>query len=263
MADDYTLQLSEPERDRYRAMAQWAVEDESHLWAAAGIGPGAIVADVGCGPGAVLARLAEAVAPGGRADGVDGVEGTVAAAAEETAGAEGVTTRVGLADDTGLAPGTYDVVMCRHVLAHNGGREASIVGHLAALARPGGAVYLADVDLTAIREIPEDPELVLHQRYAEFHASLGNDPTVGLHLGDLLEGAGCTVERFQAVGRVLQLPLGVRPPSWAARDAMVASGLVTADDVARTGAALDRIEASGVSPRVALASYVAIGRKPV
>jgi SAM-dependent methyltransferase len=228
----------------------------------AGIGPGATVADVGCGPGAVLARLAELVAPDGRVDGVDGNPEAIACAAEETAGLKGATTRVGRADATGLAPGTYDVAMCRHVLAHNGGLEASIVGHLADLVRPGGSVYLIDVDLTAFREIPDDPELILHQRYAEFHASQGNDPTVGLRLGQLLEGAGCTVERFQNIGRVLQLPIGIRPPSWAARDAMVASGVVTAEDVARTGAALDRIEATGVSPWVSLAAYVAFGRKP-
>jgi SAM-dependent methyltransferase len=263
MADEYTLQLSEPERARYRAMAQWAVEDEAHLWTSAGIVPGAVVADVGCGPGATLARLAEAVAPGGRADGVDGNTGTVAAAAEETAALEGVTTRVGQADATGLEAGAYDVAMCRHVLAHNGGREAAIVEHLVALARPGGAVYLVDVDLTAFRQMPAaDPALVLAERYADFHASRGNDPLVGLRMGHLLEAAGCTVERFQAIGRVVQLPVGVRPPWWAAREAMVASGLVTVDDVARTEAVLDRIDATGESPWLALAAYVAIGRVP-
>jgi SAM-dependent methyltransferase len=259
---DYKLQLTEAERVRYRTMAEMAVEDEAHLWAAAGIGPGATVADVGCGPGATLARLGAAVSPGGRADGVDADAGAIAAAAEETKGLDGVTTRVGLADATGLDLGSYDVVMCRHVLAHNGGREESIVNHLVALARPGGAVYLVDVDLTAIRQMPANPDLVLSARYSDFHASLGNDPEVGLRLADLLEGAGCTVERYQAIGRVLQLPLGVRAPWWAAREAMLASGLVTADDVARTEAALERVEATGRQPRSALASYVAIGRVP-
>ncbi len=49
--DDYVLTLSEVERDRHRRMAGHAVEDEAAEWAAAGIAPGARVADVGCGPG--------------------------------------------------------------------------------------------------------------------------------------------------------------------------------------------------------------------
>jgi hypothetical protein len=55
--------------------------------------------------------------------------------------------RVGRADDTGLPPHPFDVVMLRQVLAHNGGREHSIVGHLAQFARRGGHVYLVDVDM--------------------------------------------------------------------------------------------------------------------
>ena len=54
---------------------------------------------------------------------------------------------------TGLEPGSVDVAVMRHVLAHNGGAEAEIVRHLADVVRPGGSVYLVDVDLTAIRQV--------------------------------------------------------------------------------------------------------------
>ena len=43
----YTLELSEPERMRYRMMAGLARENEADLWEYAGIVPGARVADVG------------------------------------------------------------------------------------------------------------------------------------------------------------------------------------------------------------------------
>src|SRR3712207_7951330 len=41
----------------------------------------------------------------------------------------------------------------------NGGREQAIVDHLASLVRPGGTVYLVDVDATALRVLDLDPEL--------------------------------------------------------------------------------------------------------
>jgi SAM-dependent methyltransferase len=258
---EYHLALSDDELDRYRRMAGYAAEDEQLDLAAAGVVPGARVADVGCGPGAMTAVLADRVAPGGQVDGVDGDEGAIAHAVEAVAG-RGATATVGRADATGLPLGSYDVVMCRHVLAHNGGHEQQIVDHLTALARPGGAVYLVDVDLTSSQFFPPDPERVLAERYADFHAAQGNDPRAGLRLGEWLEAAGCTVERYHAIGRVQRVPLGLRGPTWAAREAMVASGIVTEQDVARTGAAFDRIEASGVRPWLAIASYVAVGRVP-
>lgn len=67
--------------------------------------------------------------------------------------------RVGSATDRGLDPASYDIVMCRHVLAYNGGCEAEIVAHLASLAAPDGCVYLVDVDATALRRAANDPDL--------------------------------------------------------------------------------------------------------
>ncbi len=155
----YALELTEAERARYRFMAESARTEERDQWAAAGIVPGARVADIGCGPGAVLRLLAEEVGERGWVDGVDADAVAVGAAVQEVAGLPQVAVRVGDATATGLDPGSYDVVMCRHVLAHNGGWEAAIVAHLAELTRPGGAVCLVDVDATAIRLYPEDPDL--------------------------------------------------------------------------------------------------------
>ena len=67
----YALRLSDDELGRYRMMAARARAEEGDLWTAAGIVPGARVADVGCGPGAMLVTLAELVGPTGRVIGVD------------------------------------------------------------------------------------------------------------------------------------------------------------------------------------------------
>src|SRR5215469_12765512 len=140
----YSLKLSEQELTRYRMMAASAADNEAAEWSAAGIAPGARIADVGCGPGAVLRLLAERVGPDGQAVGIDADPSAVAVAREQTAGLPQARVQAGQADATGLEPGAYDVVMCRHVLAHNGGREAAIVVHLASLAATGGCVYLVD-----------------------------------------------------------------------------------------------------------------------
>jgi 2-polyprenyl-3-methyl-5-hydroxy-6-metoxy-1,4-benzoquinol methylase len=152
----YPLELDQAEVERYRTMAKAARQAEADLWEPAGIVAGARVADVGCGPGAMLPALAAAVGPDGRVTAVDADPEAVAAATAlvAAAGLANVAVQQGRADETGLEVGSLEVVMLRHVLAHNGGAEDVIVAHLATLLRPGGCLYLVDADLTAIRVIP-------------------------------------------------------------------------------------------------------------
>lgn len=262
---DYTLAVSEAEIARYRLMAQQALAQEAQQLALAGVAPGAVVADVGCGPAAMSVELAAMVGPSGRVVAVEREESARAAAHRVIgeSGAGNVELREGTATATGIAPDSVDVAMMRHVLAHNGGDEQAIVDHLASLVRPGGAVYLVDVDLTGMRILDSDPALDgLTERYADFHAARGNDPMVGLRLGKLLSGAGLDVEHFTGSYNILELPPGVRPPLWAARGAMLAEGAATDEEVARWGTAFDRLDAAAVRPTVFAPLFVGIGRKP-
>lgn len=77
----YALQVSDIEIARFRMMAEQARMAESALWEAAGIGPGATVADIGCGPGAMTAVLAQVVGPTGSVIGVDTDPNALVAAA--------------------------------------------------------------------------------------------------------------------------------------------------------------------------------------
>ena len=261
---EYALRLSDEERARYRFMAETARHTEGTQWAAAGIREGAAVADVGCGPGAVSVVLAGLVGDTGHVWAVDGDPDAVGLARRsvEEAGAGNVTVSLGDATATGLATASVDVVMVRHVLAHNGGREAAIVAHAAGLARPGGSVYLVDIDASAMRVRPADADLAdLNERYLEWHDRQGNDLSVGLRLAELLVDAGLEVVDFVGRYDILQLPPGIRPPSWAGREAMVAAGIATADDIARWDAAFRRVDQARVRPTVFVAVFTATGRR--
>ena len=244
-AVDYTLRLNESELNRYRGMAERACEAEEAAWALAGIVPGARVADVGCGPGLVLAELARVVGPNGTVIGVDqAAEARDAARALlDNEGITNATVREGTADATGLAAGTFDVVMQRHVLLHNGGREAQIVAHLASLLQPGGAVYLVETDLDMVRLHGWPEGLVdLRDAWRELMRRLGNDGTTGSRLVSIAAAAGLEVCDVDARFDVIEGGAGTRPPAWSARDAIVAAGLATEDDVARWGRLLDEAD---------------------
>lgn len=262
---EYALRLSEEELARYRFMADAALRSEGALWARAGIVEGAKVADIGCGPGAVSVVLSRLVGGSGEVWGVDREPGTVetARAEVESGGCANVHLSVGDAHASGLPAASFDTVMIRHVLAHNGGREQAIVDHAASLVRPGGHLYLVDIDASAIRTRPVDPDVEdLAQRYYEWHARQGNDLSVGLRLGELLRDAHLEVVEYQGRYEIVTPPPGFRPPAWAARDAMIAAGLATPQDVARWLAAFERIDKSPEPFTVFAPLFFGIGRKP-
>jgi SAM-dependent methyltransferase len=265
----YALRLSDDELGRYRMMAERARAEEGDLWALAGLLPGARVADVGCGPGAMLVALAEVVGPSGNVVGVDAdpaavtaARSALAAARQRGAVASG-TVQQGRAEATGLTPGSVDTVVLRHVLAHNGGVEQRIVDHLATLVRPGGHVYLLDVDLSTGTMNPTLPEAIeLHTCYQRWHERQGNDPQVGRRLADLGKAAGLEVVAYRGWTVNGPAPRGMRGPAWAARDELVRAGLATAEDVARWDAAFAALDAAPERPEFTLDVFAAVCRRP-
>jgi SAM-dependent methyltransferase len=209
--------------------------------------------------------MAETVGPEGRVIGVERDPMAIEHAKQvvAAAGAKNVELRQGNASATGIEPGSVDVAVMRHVLAHNGGHEQEIVDHLASLVRPGGHVYLVDVDLTGIRARGMLPELEgLFDFYAEFHRRRGNDPMIGLRLGELATNAGLEDVVHQGAYTVLSIPPGLRPPPWIARDQMLADGVVTQADVDRWGEAFDVLDKQAERPTLFASRFWAIGRRP-
>lgn len=261
----YALELSEAERGRYREMAKRAREQESERWQRYGIVPGARIADIGCGPGAVLVLLAEAVGSGGSVTGVE-PNATARAAALDEIRSSGVCNAAVVAGDgsaSTLEPGAYDVVMIRHVLFHVGNAVHDVLAHAVTLLRPGGHVYAVDVDLTAGRLSVSDADFDEQaQRYLDFQRIRGNNVDIGPHLGPLLANAGLELREHEGVlQKVPRELIGLgRSPMVAARQEMLAAGVIAEDDVCRYDEAGQRVAAT---PHAALfiALYVAVGRK--
>jgi SAM-dependent methyltransferase len=260
----YALRLSDSELARYRMMAQRARRREADLWALAGLVPGAQVADVGCGPGAILMAVAEAIGPDGQVIGVDADAHALQAAKAliTSAALTNAAVHTGRAEDTGLPETGFDVVLLRHVLAHNGKAEQPIVDHVARLLRPGGNLYLLDGDWTASSMSGVSDDLAeLEQRYVQWHAARGNDLRVGRRLAALGRAAGLEIEEFRGWFEITDVPPGIHGPAWAARDALVADGLADAADLARWQRALDVVDARVERPQMMMAVFAAVCRR--
>jgi precorrin-6B methylase 2 len=260
----YALAVSDAEVGRYQMMARHAVTAEAAQLAAAGIVAGATVADIGCGPAAFSIEIARLAGPSGQVICVDSDPAALAAAREliRRAGASNISVRAGEAAATGLPPGGVDVVMMRHVLAHNGGHEQAIVDHLATLIRPGGSVYLADGDQAAFRILGAGPDLGdMVTRYLEFHRGRGNDPCIGLRLARLLESAGLQVISFHGAYTIMTVPPGIRPPAWAARQQMLADCIIDHGVLRRWETALNRLDTCPVRPTIFAPQFTAIGQR--
>jgi FkbM family methyltransferase len=262
----YLLKISDEEIARYRFMAEMAARSEADQWLAAGIVEGATVADVGCGPGAVSAALARVVGPSGQVYAVDSNPEALDHARRllAEAGVGNVEVWEGGASDTGLTKRSVDVVMMRHVLAHNGGHEQEIVNHLASLLRPGGFVYLLDIDATAMRMWPPIEGSIfdeINKSYAQMHERLGNDLSVGLRLGELLDNAGLQDIEHRGKFDIFRPQPGMRPPNWAARDEMLQAGLIDQTDIERWQAEFERFDRGEVNVTLFLPLFSAWGRK--
>ena len=267
----YSLALSDDEIARYRYMAETARAEEAAQWELAGIRAGARIADVGCGPGLTTIELADIAGPSGRVVAVDREQVAVDTARVllDERGLTSVDVRVGPAWDTGLEPDSFDVVNIRHVLAHNITEDRRrILEHAFELLLPGGSLYLVDADITGSRVDPPDPDILdMQDTYARHLCDSDRDATIGPHLGSATRAAGFdVVDRrvITAMPPAAVLANGVRPPGWAARDAMIASGHATPADVERWDVALTRFAALAADNRAALfiPMYTVVARKP-
>src|SRR5262245_42966199 len=109
------------------------------LFTAAGVKPGAHVADVGAGDGFLTVRLASAVGPGGRVYAVDIDEKVVDGLRKRltTAKVSNVEVIVGGEDDPHLVPGTLDAAFIVNAY-HEMPKGVAVLTHLMTAFKPHG-----------------------------------------------------------------------------------------------------------------------------
>ena len=156
----------------------------------AGIRGGMRVADLGCGVGLVTALLAELVGPGGYVVGVDSSAAQLAQARERTnAGGAPIRFVEASATDTGLRPGSFDLVYCRFLLIHLPEPERAL-REMFTLLRPGGILVCEDDDLTTSGSEPPSALDAFADLWGRLGPRRGVDYTLGRRLFRMVLAAG-------------------------------------------------------------------------
>jgi SAM-dependent methyltransferase len=224
-----------------------------------GLERGMRVADLGCGVGMVTALLAELVGPDGHVVGVDFSAAQLAQARERlsSAAARHAALVQGSAMDTGLPPGSFDLVYCRFLLLHLPDPERAL-REMRALLRPGGILVCEDGDLTSAGSEPPSALDAFGELWLRLGRNRGLDYTLGRRLFQMVRATGFSAPQITfnqpAVARgedkrLLELTVAEAGP------AFVEAGLITARELERTLAEMRRANADegvlAVMPRMA------------
>lgn len=193
--------------------------------------PGESVVDVGAGTGTELRRLAEAVAPDGRAVGIEPNPGLREEGSRRAALTGSAATLMdGDAADLPFADGAVHVLRCERVFQHLPDPQAA-AHEFARVLAPDGRVAVLDSDWGTVISHPGDPDLV--RRYAEANWRRMANPFAARHLPSQLRVAGLVVD--DDIGSAAL----VMPPR-----ALLGSGLIHRNaDAAVEEGALSRAEA--------------------
>lgn len=150
--------------------------------------PGAVLLDVGCGTGDDVLALADRVAPGGRAIGIDASAGMIREARRRGRGRQSAADfRVADARATELADGAVDGCRAERTLQHLE-QPWEAVREMVRVVRPGGRVVVAEPDWGTLVIDPGDPEAAREVAAAALERVRA--ATVGRSLRRLLIEAG-------------------------------------------------------------------------
>jgi predicted O-methyltransferase YrrM len=244
------------ERDRLAGMEQLWDDGTKAIVESLGISPGWRCLEIGGGAGSIAEWLADRVAPAGEVLATD--VSTRYLSAIERPNLE-VREHDVLKDP--LPAEHYDLVHARLVVEHLG-RPA--LERMAPAVRPGGWLVLEDYSFAAVAVDPPD-ELFERVTAAvlDFMSQAGFDPEYGPKLVRELEAVG--LEAVEAAGRSRVYRGGspgtafMRLSLDSLRDALVAAGALTADEIDQTLARVDDPETVFTSPLM----IGAWGRKPL
>jgi SAM-dependent methyltransferase len=188
----YALGSSAGESARLQRQADELAPDSAALLDRVALQPGQAAIDLGCGPRGILDLLAARVSPGGRVVGLDADPAHTAMAAGFVAdrALSGVEIVTADARRTGLPAASFDLVHARTLLI-NLPDPAKVVAEMGRLARPGGAVAVAEPDTEHALCYP--PNAAFDRICAIFVVAFsrnGADPAIGRRVPELFRQAG-------------------------------------------------------------------------
>jgi SAM-dependent methyltransferase len=188
----YALGSSQGESARLQRQADELAPASAALLDRAGLRPGHSAIDLGCGPRGILDLLAERVSPGGRVVGLDADPAHTAMAANFVSdrALTGVEVVTADARHTGLPSGSFDLVHARTLLV-NLPEPAAAVAEMVRLAKPGGAVAVAEPDTEHALCYPPSPAFDrICEIFPVVFSRNGADPAVGRRVPELFRQAG-------------------------------------------------------------------------
>jgi SAM-dependent methyltransferase len=190
----YALGSSAGESARLQRQADELAPDSAALLDRAGVRPGQAAIDLGCGPRGILDLLAGRVSPGGRVVGLDAdpAHTAMAAAFVSARALSGVEIVTADARHTGLPAGSFDLVHARTLLV-NLPDPAAVMAEIARLAKPGGAVAVAEPDTEhALCYPPNRAFDRICEIFPVVFSRNGADPAIGRRVPELFRDAGLT-----------------------------------------------------------------------
>jgi SAM-dependent methyltransferase len=195
------------------------------------------VADLGCGVGTVTALLASLVGREGHVVGIDVSAAQLDQARERTKAGPANTSFVqATAIDTGLPPGSFDLVYCRFLLIHLTEPERAL-REMRTLLKPNGILVCEDGDLTSAGSEPPSALGAFADLWGQLGPKRGVDYTLGRCLFHMVQAAGFVVPEITfnqpvlARGenkRLLELSVAEAGP------AFIEAGLITEEELDRT-----------------------------
>jgi len=228
----------------------------------AGLAPGMRVADFGCGTGAMIRMLTALAGPDGSVTGID-VHADQLEQAAQICEFEAIRNAVFVTADarsTGLPSGSFDLVYCRSLLIHLKD-PAACVEEMWRVLRPGGLLVVEEADLLSACSVPTGELNAFAGLFARLGQARGVDYSLGNRLWHLIADAGFAItnvkihqpaERAGATGLLLKWSVMEAGP------ALVSSGLIPPEELARTIAAMENAagdpEVLALAPRMSIVS---------
>ena len=183
------LMESDDEALRLDVKTDPAAVEKQALWA--GLQPGMRIADLGCGAGVTTFHLNKLVQPNGQTIGVDIAEQRIEYAKLNYAD-EGIEYFIGdirgPLDDLGV----FDFIWVRFVLEYYLEGSFEIVKNISKYLKPGGILFLIDLDCNCLRNYGLSPRLenALFQIMKKLEGGFNFDPYVGIKLYSYLFDLG-------------------------------------------------------------------------